>query len=168
MRAMLLFACLALAPLAAVVPATQAATGGVVIAHRSAFGEILFDGRGIQVPNAPFGLSWYQGDIETGDGGSGTGVFIGRFSIETFIVSPGSAPAPVVHNNAFPDASQNVPFNPTHTFHLGLWFNDPADAAKAGCPANVTPFNGDHDAGIQALSTKNFPDLQGPLGQLIS
>lgn len=127
-----------------------------------------FDFFVIQVPNAPFGLSWYQGDIETGDGGSGTGVFIGRFSIETFIVSPGSAPAPVVHNNAFPDASQNVPFNPTHTFHLGLWFNDPADAAKAGCPANVTPFNGDHDAGIQALSTKNFPDLQGPLGQLIS
>jgi predicted lipoprotein with Yx(FWY)xxD motif len=45
-RSALLVACLALAGLAADVPATQAGTGGVVIAHRSAFGEILFDGRG--------------------------------------------------------------------------------------------------------------------------
>jgi predicted lipoprotein with Yx(FWY)xxD motif len=46
MRFTFLFACLALVMLAAVVPATQAGTGGMVIAHRSAFGEILFDGRG--------------------------------------------------------------------------------------------------------------------------
>ena len=54
-----------------------------------------------------------------------------------------------------------------HTFHLGLWFNSPADAMKAGCPATVTPFNGDHNAGIQALSTRNFADDQGPLRQLV-
>ena len=30
--------------------------------------------------------------------GPDQGVFIGRFNIETFIVAPGSAPAPVVHN----------------------------------------------------------------------
>src|SRR6516164_8800689 len=45
----------------------------------------------IQVPNAPFGLSWYQGDIETNKDGVGYGEFIGRFSIETFIVAPGVA-----------------------------------------------------------------------------
>src|SRR5580765_8475602 len=39
-----------------------------------------FDFFVIQVPNTPFGLSWYQGDIETNDGGTGTGVFMGRFN----------------------------------------------------------------------------------------
>jgi hypothetical protein len=38
-----------------------------------------------------------------------------------------------------------------------------ADAVKAGCPGDVTPFNGDHHAGIQALSTRNFADPLGPL-----
>jgi hypothetical protein len=49
--------------------------------------------------------------------------------------------------------------------HLGLWFNSPQDAAAAGCPNGVTPFNGDHTAGIQILSTRNFVDI-GPLSQL--
>ena len=49
-----------------------------------------FDFFVIQVPNCPFGLAWYQGDIETGPDGTGHGVFVGRFSIETFIVAPGT------------------------------------------------------------------------------
>ena len=122
-----------------------------------------FDFFVIQVPNAPFGLAWYQGDIETNKHGRGHQRFIGRFNEETFIVATGAAPAPVVHNNAFPDAQINPVTGPVHTFHLGLWFNAPADAVKAGCPGDVTPFNGEHNAGIQALSTKNFPDGQGPL-----
>src|SRR5215475_6128804 len=82
-----------------------------------------FDFFVIQVPNSPFGLSWYQGDIETGPDGTGTGVFVGRFSIETFIVASGSASAPVVHNQPpNPDASTNPATPPLHTFHLGLWF----------------------------------------------
>jgi hypothetical protein len=125
-----------------------------------------FDFFVIQVPNTPFGMSWYQGDIETNGNGNGRGVFIGRFNIETFIVAPGSVPAPVVHNNAFPDASSNPKTDPVHTYHLGLWFNSSTDAANAGCPATVTPFNGEHDAGIQALSTRNAADDQGPLRQL--
>jgi hypothetical protein len=44
-----------------------------------------------------------------------------------------------------------------------VWFNTPADAIKAGCPGDVTPFSGEHAAGIQALSTRSFADLQGPL-----
>ena len=117
----------------------------------------------IQVPNAPFGLSWYQGDIETDQNGVGTGQFIGRFSIETFIVSPASLPAPIIFHNAFPDVSPGVATGPVHTYHLGLWFNSPADAAKAGCGNAVTPFNGDHNAGVQALSTTQFADQFGPL-----
>src|SRR5262245_53805880 len=51
-----------------------------------------FDVFVIQLPNAPFGLSWYQGDIQTDDNGVGHQFFFGRFSIETFIVAPGSGP----------------------------------------------------------------------------
>jgi len=52
------------------------------------------------------------------------------------------------------------------TYHLGLWFNSPADAQNAGCPNAVTPFNGEHNAGIQVLNTSNFPDNHGPLRDL--
>ena len=122
-----------------------------------------FDFFVIQKPGAPFGLAWYQGDIETDEYGEGHERFIGRFNEETFIVAQGGASAPVVHSNAFPDAATNPTTNPVHTFHLGLWFNSPQDAMKAGCPADVTPFNGEHNAGIQVLNTSNFPDVQGPL-----
>jgi hypothetical protein len=116
-----------------------------------------------QGPNAPFGLAWYQGEIETNQHGRGHQTFVGRFNEESFIVAPGSAPAPQVHHNAFPDAQLNPPTGPVHTFHLGIWFDSPADAIKAGCPGDVTPFNGAHNAGIQALSSRNFVDAQGPL-----
>lgn len=120
-----------------------------------------------QLPNAPFGVSWYQGDLKTDSNGNGSRTYVGRFSIETFAVAPGVGPAPVVHNTPpFPDASSNPKFAPIHTFHLGLWFNSPADAAAAGCPNTETPFNGDHTAGVQALSTRNFPNLQGPLNRI--
>ena len=122
-----------------------------------------FDFFVIQVPNAPFGMSWYQGDIETDGHGRGTGVFVGRFNIETFIVAPETAPAPVVHDEPNPDAASNPPTGPVHTYHLGLWFNSPTDAVAAGCPGTVTPFNGDHSAGVQVLNTSNFGDLVGPL-----
>ena len=122
-----------------------------------------FDFFVIQKPGAPFGLAWYQGDIETDDYGEGHERFIGRFNEETFIVAQGSVPAPLVHNNAFPDAAMNPVTAPVHTFHLGLWFDSPQDAVKAGCPGDVTPFNGEHDAGIQVLNTSNFLDLKGPL-----
>ncbi len=126
-----------------------------------------FDFFVIQKPAAPFGLSWYQGDIETNRHGKGRGRFIGRFNIEPFIVAPDPPqPAPFVHNNAFPDATQNPATGPIHTYHLGLWFNSPNDAINAGCPGGVTPFNGEHNAGIQVLNTSNFQDLFGPLRQL--
>ena len=120
-----------------------------------------FDFFVIQVPNAPFGMSWYQGDIETNQYGVGHQRFIGRFSIETFIVAQSPpAPAPLVFNDSpFPNAATN----PVQLYHLGLWFNDPADAAQAGAKSTVTPFNGEHNAGVQVLNTSNFPDDFGPL-----
>ena len=128
-----------------------------------------FDFFVIQIPNAPFGLAWYQGDIETDGQGEGHQLFVGRFNRETFIVAqpPGGQPAPVVHNQPpFPDASMNPATEPIHTYHLGLWFGSPQDAQAAGCPATETRFNGEHNAGIQVLSTRNFGNLNGPLRHL--
>ena len=125
-----------------------------------------FDFFVIQVPNAPFGLSWYQGDIETNAHGNAEQTFIGRFNEETFIVAPGIASAPFVHNNAFPDATSNPQTGPVHTYHLGLWFNSSNDAVSVGCPGAVTPFNGEHNAGVQVLNTSQFPNAEGPLRQV--
>src|SRR5215472_12393530 len=47
-----------------------------------------FDLFSIEVPNAPFGLAWYIGDIVTDSQGIGVGNFVGRFNIETFVISP--------------------------------------------------------------------------------
>ena len=125
-----------------------------------------FDFFVIQVPNAPFGLAWYQGDIETNKDGVGYGEFIGRFSIETFIVAPGVAPAPAdpFHEpKRIPDATQNPATNPVQIYHLGLWFNSPEDVVKAGGPGVITPFNGEHNAGVQVLNSGLFGDTDGPL-----
>jgi len=123
-----------------------------------------FDAFIIQVPTAPFGLSWYQGDIETNSSGVGAVDFIGRFSIETFVVAPGVAPAPTpFHSPPFPDAASNPKTAPVQMYHVGVWFNSPADAGRAHCATTVTPFNGTHNAGIQVLNTATFSNANGPL-----
>ncbi|HEY7353913.1 MAG TPA: hypothetical protein VH596_14190 [Terriglobales bacterium] len=93
----------------------------------------------------PFGPSWYQGEVVTDKKGRGTADFTGIFSEETFLLSSGMA---------------------IQLDHLGIWFADPNDAYKAGCPGTVTAFDGDHNAGILVLSTANFPDNHGPLLKL--
>jgi hypothetical protein len=120
-----------------------------------------------QLPNAPFGISWYQGDLETNGQGKAHGEFVGRFNVETFTVAPGSGPAPVVHNDGpIKDAATNPAFAPVHEYHIGVWFNSSKDAVAAGCANVTTPFNGDHNAGPQALSTRQFADTNGPLRQI--
>lgn len=117
-----------------------------------------------QLPNAPFGTSWYQSDLRSNPHGYASVTVIGRFNIETFAVAPGVGPAPNTHPGV--DATTNPAFAPIHTYHVGFWFNTPGEATRAGCPGATTPFNGDHTAGVQAMSTRNFPDLAGPLSQL--
>jgi hypothetical protein len=121
----------------------------------------------IQVPNAPFGIGWYEGDVAIGPQGWVRETFISRFNNETFAVAVGTAEAPQTHTaKPFPDADKNPVFKPVHTYHLGIWF-DSVEAAKAnGCPAVQTPFNGDHTAGPQVLNTGNFPNDEGPLLQI--
>src|SRR2546423_6521719 len=71
----------------------------------------------LQVPNKPFGLVWYQGDIVTNRLGHGVGDFTGIFNQETFINGPGVAPAPVV----FPDdATTNPATAPVQLYHIGV------------------------------------------------
>jgi hypothetical protein len=120
----------------------------------------------IEIPDAPFGLAWYQSDLETNSHGEGIVNVQGRFNRETFSLSQagpanGSNPLENVTGPAVNDT--DVTFRPTHQYHLGLWFNSPQDAANAGCAGNTTPFNGEQNAGGQVLSTRNFPAAHGPL-----
>ena len=118
----------------------------------------------LQVPTGPFGMSWYQGDIVTDKKGRGSEEFRGIFSRELFVFAPATRDAP--QTDTF-DAATNPTTAPVHTYHLGLWFSDPADAAAAGCPGTVTPFEGNHQAGIQVFNTSNFGTeaATGPLSQ---
>src|SRR5215217_3435420 len=116
-----------------------------------------------QQPNSPFGISWYQADFTTNNQGQGEVRARGIFSEELFVFAPGVVKAPQVDD---PDAKKNPEFKPVHTFHLGLWFGSPEEADDAGCSDTVTPFDGDHEAGIQAFSTRNFRNLKGPLGEI--
>jgi len=99
----------------------------------------------INTPNAPFVPAWYQGDLKTNAIGRGVLDVTGIFSDETFILNPGTPAVPV------------------NLSHLGIWFADPADAVTAGCPGTVTPFDGDHNAGIQVLHTVGS---LGPLSRI--
>src|SRR3954466_12920731 len=98
----------------------------------------------LQVPKAPFGVAWYQGDLPTDRNGRGHAEFMGRFSVETFSFAQGSAAAPAVFNKGVvPDATVNPAFNPIQMYHLGLWFDSFQAAQNAGCSASQTAFNGE-------------------------
>jgi hypothetical protein len=109
----------------------------------------------IQQPAKPFGISWYQTDIQANSSGTGSATVRGVFDSETFSVSPGGT----------------ATFAPTHQYHLGLWFNDPSVPFNLGCEPGatsptITPFNGEQNAGIQVLNTSNFPTAAGPLSHV--
>ena len=109
-----------------------------------------------------FGLAWYQSDISTsrrdgcgfGDEGEeddqGDGQ-VASVQIKTILLDQifGFDPA--------------VNLAPTNTFHVGFWFNDPADAAPCGF-TGFTPFNGEHHAGPLAFISR--PDAATGLGPL--
>jgi hypothetical protein len=114
----------------------------------------------IQLPNKPFGISWYQSDVQTGRNGAGSATVKGIFDSETFTVVPGGT------TTVPPGAT--IP--PTHQLHLGLWFNNPRTPFNLGCEKGmsapvVTPFNGEQHAGVQALNTSNFKG-KGPLSKV--
>ena len=149
--------------------ATASAASAAVARHDGSFSFALvmrvsihgmprntgFDLFVIQQPLKPFGVSWYQTDVNADFFGNGSATVRGIFDAETFSVSPGGT----------------TTFAPTHQYHLGLWFNNPRTPFRLGCEPGamspiVTPFNGEQNAGIQALNTSEFPDNAGPLSHV--
>ena len=119
-----------------------------------------------QVPNDPYGIWVYLGDVVTSSTGAVSRVFWSRFNAATFLVAEGSTQAPRPHGSA--DAASNPPFEPVHTYHVGLWFASAADAVKNGtaCNGPATQFSPTHNAGRQLFSSRNANntnDLSGPL-----
>ena len=145
---------LALSPEVTCVPAaaharvTVSDLGPVQNLHLEVFGltpNTSFTTFVTQHGSRPFGFSWYQGEVNTNAKGNGVADYTGIFSEETFLLADGQ---------------------PVSMGHLGIWFADANDAARAGCSGAGSPFDGDHAAGILVFSSSNFPDNQGPLLQL--
>ena len=70
----------------------------------------------IQQPTAPFGVAWYQTDIQTNSNGSGSATVRGVFDKETFSVSLGGT----------------ATFSPTHQYHLGRLVQQPQRPVQPG------------------------------------
>jgi hypothetical protein len=94
-----------------------------------------------------FGLAWYQTDVQADSSGNA------EVAIKTILLD---------QIFGFDPASG---LEPTHTFHVGFWFNNPEDAAACGFnPAAPTPFNGEQNAGPNAMiSLPNSTTDLGPL-----
>jgi hypothetical protein len=94
-----------------------------------------------------FGLAWYQTDVQADSHGEA------EVAIKTILLDQifGFDPA--------------VGLVPTHTFHVGFWFNKPQDAEACGFdPTKPTPFNGEQKAGPNAMIS--LPDEATNLGPL--
>jgi hypothetical protein len=94
-----------------------------------------------------FGLAWYQTDVQANGEGNA------QVTINTILLD---------QIFGFDPASNLLP---THTFHVGFWFNNPDDAVACGFDAaQPTPFNGEQDAGPNAMiSLPNAKTNLGPL-----
>lgn len=94
-----------------------------------------------------FGLAWYQTDVQADSNGEA------EVAIKTILLDQifGFDPAAALL--------------PTHTFHVGFWFNKPEDAVACGFdPTKPTPFNGEQHAGPNAMiSLPNPATNLGPL-----
>jgi hypothetical protein len=92
-----------------------------------------------------FGLAWYQTDVQADDDGNAEVTINTILLDQIFGFDPASSLAP------------------THTFHVGFWFNNPEEAAACGFTGS-TPFNGEQDAGPNAMiSLPNTKTNLGPL-----
>jgi hypothetical protein len=94
-----------------------------------------------------FGLAWYQTDVQANKYGDATVTINTILLDQIFGFDPAASLAP------------------THTFHVGFWFNKPADAEACGFDVNTpTPFNGEQNAGPNAMIS--LPNAKTDLGPL--
>ena len=94
-----------------------------------------------------FGMAWYQSDIHTDSAGAAT------VSVKTILLDQIFGFDP------------DVSLAPTNTFHVGFWFDSPAEAQPCSAtPLAATPFNGEHNAGPVAFITR--PNATTGLGPL--
>jgi len=98
-----------------------------------------------------FGLAWYQTDVQANSEGNAETIIKTILLDQIFGFDPAASLAP------------------THTFHVGFWFNNPEDAAACGFdPTKPTPFNGEQHAGplamisVPSATTKLGPLCTGP------
>lgn len=97
-----------------------------------------------------FGFAWYQSDLQANSEGKVNA------TIKTILLDQIFGFDPELSNPS-----------PVNTFHLGFWFNNPADANVDGCvfdTTHPTPFNGEHQAGPLAMIS--VPDATTNLGPL--
>ena len=92
-----------------------------------------------------FGLAWYQTDLQANSSGQIFG------TLHTILI-----------NQIFGfDPAASLP--PTNTFHVGFWFDNPANATACGF-TGFTPFNGEHHAGpLAMISVPSATTGLGPL-----
>jgi len=103
-----------------------------------------------------FGLVWYQSDIQVGEDGKAEAVVKSILLDGIFGFDADPIPGSVTGAPLAP---------PTHTFHVGFWFDGPQDAAACGFdPTKPTPFNSEHKAGPNAMIS--LPDPVTSLGPL--
>jgi hypothetical protein len=104
-----------------------------------------------------FGLAWYQSDLQADD--YGVARIIAPVALRSIFLDQIFG----FDADKLPDGSTRLP--PTNTFHVGFWFNNPADAAPCGFDVTKpTPFNGEHKAGPLAMIS--LPDKTTGLGPL--
>ena len=96
---------------------------------------------------ANFGLAWYQTDVQANSEGNAESI------IKTILLD---------QIFGFDQATGLIP---THTFHVGFWFNNPQDAVACGFdPTKPTPFNGEQHAGpLAMISVPSSTTKLGPL-----
>jgi hypothetical protein len=90
----------------------------LVLSARGLPANVAFTVFVIQVPNAPFGLVWYQGDLVSDGKGNAKVTYFGRFSVESFIDAPGAAELVVLHTGDADDGTATD--GAVHTFHVGV------------------------------------------------
>jgi hypothetical protein len=91
-----------------------------------------------------FGLAWYQTDVQADKNGNANATIHTILVDEIFGFDP------------------DVSLTPTNTFHVGIWFDNPDEATACGF-TGTTPFNGEHDAGPNAMISVPSAMGLGPL-----